>query len=1084
MSQVSKNQDKKIKRVICIGLGGTGRDILMRMRRIIIEQYGKLSNLPVVSFVHIDTDKGATQVSGLRTGNTYHGEDILFRDSEKIAATMNRTEVNSFVQGIEKRAQHERQSPLEHIARWFPPQLLKDIKAIEEGAKGIRPIGRLGFFHNFRNIKDAIDKAEKRTRGHETILLKKGLIIEPGLNIFVVGSLCGGTGSGMFLDVAYSLRGTYQDNNSQLFGYFIVSPELYGNTPIMNANTYAALKELNHYTNTGIKFTACYDQQHLTFVNEERPPFDYIYLVSNSTSEDYKILEKSKLCNVIAHKIALEFGGEISPLLKEQRDNFLLHMLQLDEHPRPNTQRYLTFGLAQMYFPQDITVQISLNRINLKLLNFWLDGEGQSPDVQVLLEQFLLKWPSDANRRDYFLLKLEDNTQEGNKTFSQTLNAWRKHLDEKITECKTQEERQYFLAQLPREFREQFRKVQPGETETSRGIWLTNLQNTAVKLTETIRRDIDNYLAELLSPSNPNFSLNSARAWLDAMVTTLNKYQRKLEDKIQQLQAMHRTEVIDKQWKESEDLIKEIEGKKRLFSFNQQRNIKVQEEVKNTITKNYDLTKHNFEFALHQEALEIVKFLQQHVQKLAASAGSFYNLLINIRSFYEQREKELTQIQDQEMSGEAIFADADTDQCYDVLLPNKERRSLFVSVSKKINERLGLEGSLLNFIKPERLDEDQLKTAINLTIEKQFGSRSSSLVQSVIKRFMEKYGITERTTRLEQILDEGEPLLPLNTSDHYFYNDPGKRLKILAFKQTDESEVKQFKTILSRDLNVPDNQIKPTQAEDRIIIITEYAGFPLRLISGLQQMKQQYLRQQSQEYSFLHNDYMTVFSDIIPPEARKVQQLQDIFYPCLAFDIISYNRETKIFEFSFYDALRNEYDISHLSPVWNEALEQLSNRQDITKELSQALDNKVINEIKNNLSLWESNYLPKLRNFVKQVDELPPDNPNYPYKGTVVGIRGTINQEAKEGIIQRFQRQIEKEIMNNVPTTPATKQLPPMEVIDIEPKDLPTNKDTLSNSSDQTYERLRELIEDKKNGYLSEEEFQLAKGIIFRNVGM
>lgn len=69
LSQPEK-QSRTIKRTVCIGLGGTGRDILMRIRRLIIDRYGKLNNLPIVSFVHIDADQGAGQRSGLRTGNT------------------------------------------------------------------------------------------------------------------------------------------------------------------------------------------------------------------------------------------------------------------------------------------------------------------------------------------------------------------------------------------------------------------------------------------------------------------------------------------------------------------------------------------------------------------------------------------------------------------------------------------------------------------------------------------------------------------------------------------------------------------------------------------------------------------------------------------------------------------------------------------------------------------------------------------------------------------------------------------------------------------------------------------------------
>ncbi|YAG11131.1 hypothetical protein NSTC745_00379 [Nostoc sp. DSM 114161] len=73
MNQTTTNefQYRGINRTICIGLGGTGRDVLMIIWRLIVDRYGDLSNLPIVSFIHIDTDKGATQITGIRTGTSY-----------------------------------------------------------------------------------------------------------------------------------------------------------------------------------------------------------------------------------------------------------------------------------------------------------------------------------------------------------------------------------------------------------------------------------------------------------------------------------------------------------------------------------------------------------------------------------------------------------------------------------------------------------------------------------------------------------------------------------------------------------------------------------------------------------------------------------------------------------------------------------------------------------------------------------------------------------------------------------------------------------------------------------------------------
>ena len=359
-------QTRAIKRTLCIGLGGTGRDVLMRIRRLIIERHGKLSNLPVISFLQIDTDKDAFNSSGLPSGNNYRGEPLLFNDAEKVLVNMTAQDVDNLLHELEHKSLFE--SPYSHIEEWLDPQLKDKIKAIEDGAHGIRPVGRLAFFHNFRKIQSAIETAENRTRGYEAFLLKQGFNVETGLDIFVIGSLCGGTGSGIFIDIGYTLRNLYK-NNTQIYSYLIISPKLFGDTRIMNANTYGALKELNYYNTEGTTFTACYDKQNQVIVTEKRPPFDYSYLISDTTLEDYKIIQKGKLCNVIAYKIYLEIASEIGSKMQAQRNNFLDPMLKADEHPFKLSQRYLTFGISAIYFTRDRLVQIALNRLTIKLLS-------------------------------------------------------------------------------------------------------------------------------------------------------------------------------------------------------------------------------------------------------------------------------------------------------------------------------------------------------------------------------------------------------------------------------------------------------------------------------------------------------------------------------------------------------------------------------------------------------------------------------------------------------------------------------------------------------------------------------------------
>lgn len=1084
----TEKSSRKIKRTLCIGIGGTGRDVLMQIRRLIIDHYGKLSELPAVSFVHIDADRSAGDFSGLKTGNTYHGEDLLFREAERVTASMSSQEIDALVHGLERRVAHERQSPYDHIGSWLSPHLLQNIKAIENGASGIRPVGRLTFFHNFRKIQKTIQEAENRTRGHEQRLLEKGIEVESGLNIFIVGSLCGGTGSGMFLDVAYSLRHTFGSTENQLMGYWVISPELYGNNPSMNANTYAALKELNHYSASNTCFEACYDPQHLVQIREQRPPFDFMYLVSNQTAKDYKILSKTKLCNVIANKIFLDFGAELTSVIQGQKNNFLERLTRTDEHPRRNVQNYLTFGLAKLYFPQDLTVQVALNQVKQKLLDFWLTGAGQSPDPQMLLDQFILNWGSDRSNKNPFISQLEALTQDHNKTFSQVNKAWQTQIEERINAFQNQDDRQQFLEQFPGEAKTQFRKVQPGETDSNRGIWLTLIQQSTPKLTQKLKQDIMQCFSELLDPYNVNFALTNARTWLEALTTYLNKQQRELEEVLQELNGLHSNEDIDKKCRNRQQVLQDIEKQSNflgLSSFlglnDKKKNQRFQDEAQPLLREISKLARHNFDYMLHQEALRTVKDLQKSVQALSNQSSTLNTLLKSAITLYEKQREDLVNLNEDDMTGEALFGEEDTVACYQEFLPEKEQRSTLSMLSTKALEAFGFERSIAFLILKDRLiEEKQVYETVNRAVEQCFDTLSIKVKQSVIQRFLQKYSAPDAEKRMKQILREAEPLLPLNLSDLYFYNDKGKKSEIIGFNQSDTREVHQFQDLLTRNLGLSENIFKPIQNDSEIFVVNEYAAFPLRLIEGLDVMREHYNRQYQLDARLLHNDYCQIFCDPIPPDARRVEELQDIFYTCLAFGILEKNSDLQRYLYQYFDDFRNCWYTIELSVVWNEALEQLTNSQDITDELKHKRD-QILKEIQQDPSQWTKIYLPKLRDFIAQLEKLPKDDPNFPEISTVLGTKAAIDIPAQEGILGRLWNYLnqsllsnslnsQKSLSGNEPTESSQSDKISPEIV----LDDVLFEETKSQPSSLTNE-LQKLSDLKQSGLLSEKEFEQAK---------
>lgn len=1062
---IQEQQTRAIKRTICIGLGGTGRDILMRIRRYIIDKYGKLDQLPIISFVQIDTHKDSFNSSGLPSGNTYHGEEILFQDSEKVMTNMTSQEVDNLLHELEHPPLFE--AAYSNIESWFDPRLKNHTTAIEDGANGIRPVGRLAFFHNYIMIKNAINSAEIKTTGHEGLLLKKGLNVQPGLDIFIVGSLCGGTGSGMFLDVAYTVRNLYKQN-SQIFGYLVISPSLFGDTPIMNANTYAALKELNHYTSQNTTFQACYSKQYQVNIHESRPPFDYTYLISNETSRDYKITQKGKLCNVIAYKIFLEFSSKLASKLQGQRNNFKDPMLRTDDHPFGMCQQYLTFGLSAIYFTRDRLVQIALNRLTLKLVNFWLDGMGQSPDVTILIETFLLKWTADITQEECITNKLKEITENNNRSFKKNLERWQASLQE--VEVQKSEDIDSLKEDLPRSFRSEFRKVQAGNTESSRGIWLTHLKNNQPNLTNQLREDIDDFLDNLLNPNNENFSINNSLDFLEGLKTKLSQYQRTLETQKQEQKGMYGEETINSNWSEIKQEIEDIEQKSRLPFLNQRKFTQIQEVMLNGIRTISRIIQHNFDIAVINESLIIVETLQNHVINRLNQVYRFSDLIQQLMRDYEDKEQELRQLNLDEMSGEAIFPESDVDDC----IPNSGSQSQLITVTQNLAQELSFEDSLSSLLTTNLVDQSQLQTKTDSIIERLFGSLGLSQVQSVIKRFLENYPLADRPRRLEQIIQSSQPLLSLNLSDPRFYDGKEKSSQLIGFKQSDELEIKQFKDMLINQIGIRENALTPIQAEDEILFITEYAAFPLRIVNNIANMKDYYEQQVNR--GILHNNYQVVFTDIIPHNAKIIEEIEYIFYPCLALNLLEFNQETLSYEFQCYDELRRSYYIASLSYSWREALEQLASRQEMIETIKGILD-QTIYQIKINPSLMQEQYYSTIQQFVTIVESLSENDPNFSYKYKVIGQRATTETPAKEGIVTRFLKQLENEIQQknvqkldkNILSSTSSNYKSNQTVLPIEPVNSSQSKESGG------MEQLERLIKMWKDGLLTEEEFQAAK---------
>jgi hypothetical protein len=367
---ITEAQRRTIVPTLIIGVGGTGLEVISRLRRLVVESYGSLENLPVLSFLHIDTDK---QYKIQQTSMA--GPEL--EDFEKYWAHVSYEEATEIVNNLDHFPWYK---------EWLPKELASQpgLLASVEGAKQIRGCGRFAFFFNYDGIRAATESAKARADFHQDLMQNKyGLTVAPTLNIFVVSSISGGTGSGMLTDLGYCLRRWFAGQRIETTA-IIPSPDAFsiaGEKSRVKENGYAALMELNYFSDSGTKFLNRYDR------NDQMPddiaprtPYDFIYLVgtSNGSRVQLDINDMREMC---AQNIFLDLLSDYSAYKRSLRDNFKGFAAQNDCSPEGQTypRNFLSFGLATIEIPIQHIRNFIGSRLAAEVYDWWLNSPVQLP---------------------------------------------------------------------------------------------------------------------------------------------------------------------------------------------------------------------------------------------------------------------------------------------------------------------------------------------------------------------------------------------------------------------------------------------------------------------------------------------------------------------------------------------------------------------------------------------------------------------------------------------------------------------------------------------------------------------------------
>jgi len=303
-----------------IALGGTGAEVLLRIRRRILntlwaagtEQPVRLDTLtefPFAEFLQIDLDANTVSESGKAMNSDILGEKVRFKEEEKLVKKL---DLNKYVKSDDELGKY----PM--VKEWFPLSHSKVVELNinpEKGAGQIRAISRLYFFDKYAEIKSAIrtkadhllanvtsDEAQKRL----------GLKMQTGaLKIVVVASTAGGTGSGSFLDLGYlsGIVGAQAANAGVTTNLVLMLPTGFKGAGLSRtqANTYAALMELETCMRQGSQYIKGWSETE-EIRDMPRTPYSDVYLVDTGNLAAAQTEDIKDLYDMVADALFEDFS--------------------------------------------------------------------------------------------------------------------------------------------------------------------------------------------------------------------------------------------------------------------------------------------------------------------------------------------------------------------------------------------------------------------------------------------------------------------------------------------------------------------------------------------------------------------------------------------------------------------------------------------------------------------------------------------------------------------------------------------------------------------------------------------------------
>lgn len=363
-----------VQPTLFIGIGSTGTAILDRLRKYVYEEFGE-AGLPCFRYLALETNADTKLDDSFLPHEPKEYEKI-----KMLYITIPQLDV------IKSRLTPGRENYLRGLDEWLDPNLLDgSYTGFTAGAANRRHAGRLCMWENWaKSVKPALRDSYNAIRAIDAhtktdrFLLEKYLPkrlgdFQPGTvghnlvvnvpRVFIAGTLCGGTGSGIFLDTAYYIlnrllggraKSTDHAQKPQVIGLFTIPSPISlhdDNTKVHVVNTWTALRELDFYSRGFNVNLTMPDGDNLA---TDDVPFDLVYLAGMQNSNNLSFgTDYGALSDMCALALFTEMVPAIASAKAATRIDFRAAGAgYMEQNERGYIRAFSSFGLAAIWYPR------------------------------------------------------------------------------------------------------------------------------------------------------------------------------------------------------------------------------------------------------------------------------------------------------------------------------------------------------------------------------------------------------------------------------------------------------------------------------------------------------------------------------------------------------------------------------------------------------------------------------------------------------------------------------------------------------------------------------------------------------------